>query len=205
MLTFLEDDITAHQGVPLEKAAAALAQIRFDLGLIHRFQDFIRLDLESLKDPDWQSGSPSLDASGSGTSETLAKTMYKSLITDYESLIQRCERLSKRCESSSNLLQSAIALLEAQKSIQQTTEVNKLTKLAFVILPLSLISSVFGMNVAEINPGSKPSIWQYVVASVVTLLPFIYIILGEEVRQRLRFSVPFLIPATRNPVREPAS
>jgi Mg2+ and Co2+ transporter CorA len=70
---------------------------------------------------------------------------------DIDYLLARIEILSNRCNRITDTLLSTMSILESQKSIEQSQQVNKLTRLAFVYIPLSFISSVFGMNVKEIQ------------------------------------------------------
>lgn len=65
------------------------------------------------------------------------------------------------------LLMSSISILDSQKSIEQNNRGQRLTQLAFIYIPLSFVTGVFGMNVREIN-GSQLSIWVCVVLLVVT-------------------------------------
>jgi len=44
-------------------------------------------------------------------------------------------------------LMSAMSIVESHKAIQQAEGVSKLTQLAFFFIPLSLVATVFGMNV----------------------------------------------------------
>ena len=43
-------------------------------------------------------------------------------------------------------LMSAMSIVESKKAIQEAEGVSKLTQLAFFFIPLSLVSSAFGMN-----------------------------------------------------------
>jgi Mg2+ and Co2+ transporter CorA len=69
------------------------------------------------------------------------------LLADHEYLIERCSELSQRCESISQIYADTINVMEARKSLAQTERINRLTRLAFLFIPLSFISSFFKMNV----------------------------------------------------------
>lgn len=56
------------------------------------------------------------------------------------------------------LLLSSISLQEAATSARQSMRAQQLTALAFVYVPLSFVTGIYGMNVTEIN-GSQPSAW----------------------------------------------
>jgi hypothetical protein len=63
-------------------------------------------------------------------------------------------------------------LIESKKAIQQADTIKRLTILAFIFIPISTASSVFGMNVKELDP--TPSVWVFIVVTIgllsVTLL-----------------------------------
>ena len=66
-------------------------------------------------------------------------------------------------------MQTEIGLLsiqESRRSIDEAISVKRLTQLAFVFIPLSFVTSVFGMNVQEIS-GNGVKIWIFVVTSVI--------------------------------------
>lgn len=53
-----------------------------------------------------------------------------------------------------------VQLEESRKAIEQNAMIRKLTILAFFYLPISTVSSVFGMNVKELQlPQNQPHIW----------------------------------------------
>ena len=66
-------------------------------------------------------------------------------------------------------MQSEISLWsieESKRSIEEATSVKRLTQLAFVFIPLSFVTSVFGMNVQEIS-GTGVKIWIFIVTAIV--------------------------------------
>ena len=66
-----------------------------------------------------------------------------------------------------NLLLSSVSVLGAERSIEQTNRGQMLTRLAFIYIPLSFVTGVFGMNLKEIN-GSPLSAWVVAITLVVT-------------------------------------
>lgn len=66
------------------------------------------------------------------------------------------------------LLMSSISVLDSETSIRQAARGQKLTQLAFVYVPLSFVTSVFGMNVREIN-DSPLRAWVCVVFLFITV------------------------------------
>ena len=57
------------------------------------------------------------------------------------------------------------SLEESKRSIEQARKVSQLNRLAFVFLPVSLVTSFFGMNVTELNGNVR--IWVFFVAAIV--------------------------------------
>ena len=55
---------------------------------------------------------------------------------------------------------------ESRRSIEEAISVKRLTQLAFVFIPLSFVTSVFGMNVQEIS-GTGVKIWIFVVTAFI--------------------------------------
>jgi len=56
------------------------------------------------------------------------------------------------------LLMSSMSVQESQLSSEQAKRATRLTQLAFIYIPLSFVTGIFGMNLKELN-GSGPSIW----------------------------------------------
>lgn len=65
---------------------------------------------------------------------------------DYEHLLQRCTTLADRAIHGSNFIQNYAMLLGSERAISQATEVGRLTLLAYLFLPLSFVTSFYGMN-----------------------------------------------------------
>jgi hypothetical protein len=90
-----------------------------------------------------------------------------SVLIDFKELLARAESLSAFCTETVGLILNGAMLRESQKAIQRADDQRRLTVLAYLFLPLSLVFSLFGMNVVELGTGSQ-SIW----LPVVVLAPF---------------------------------
>lgn len=93
---------------------------------------------------------------------------------DYEWLLNRASTLLDRCKSEVSHLATSAMLAESKRAIEVSEKVAKLTRLAFIFVPLSFTSSLFGMN---LNPIVKErySLWLWVVVSVpILLLPVLF-------------------------------
>ena len=72
-------------------------------------------------------------------------------LNDLELLQTKTEALQRRAQTLMNRLVGTLALKESRKSIQESTSTKRLAQLAYVFLPLSLSTSIFGMNVIELQ------------------------------------------------------
>lgn len=84
---------------------------------------------------------------------------------DYTHLVARAKELAVACHEGMGMLMNVAVISEAKKAIEQTERVKKLTLLATFFIPLSFTSSVFGMNLQELN-SSRLSIWVWVAITV---------------------------------------
>ena len=163
VLNHLDEDIEACASCPTTdetQLSAALEQLQFNARLIVRFEGFLEENyhvIEEGGDESWPK------ASDLALQERLVKVQV-SLKKDYKSLLARCARLASRCEVSSRTLVGAMQLLEAKKGIDQTKQVHKLTRLAFIFIPLTFVSGVFGMNVSTFK--DYPPLWTYFVVAI---------------------------------------
>jgi hypothetical protein len=139
----MEEDVTCCQQAKATESAAASTQLKFTLALLDRLRTYVTDNLSIVQD---QTRLHNLSA-------------FKDLKKDLDYLLARIEILSNRCNRITDTLLSTMSILESQKSIEQSQQVNKLTRLAFVYIPLSFISSVFGMNVKEIQ--TNPPMWVF--------------------------------------------
>jgi Mg2+ and Co2+ transporter CorA len=76
-----------------------------------------------------------------------------------------------------NLLISSTSVMQAELAIEQGIRGQRLTTLAFLYIPLSFVTGIFGMNVKEIN-GSPLSVWVSVVALAITAMITAAIFIG---------------------------
>lgn len=78
--------------------------------------------------------------------------------------------LEKFLMDSFNLLMSSMSVLEARRSIEQAERAQRLTLLAFIYIPLSFVTGVFGMNVKEINGSPLSLSVFFAVLAIATVL-----------------------------------
>jgi hypothetical protein len=70
------------------------------------------------------------------------------------------QSLQSRSEQTLNLLVASTGIAQSSLVIDQTSGINKLTELAFFFIPLSFITSIFSMQVAELTE-SPPKMWTW--------------------------------------------
>jgi Mg2+ and Co2+ transporter CorA len=87
-------------------------------------------------------------------------------------ILEQAGLLERFLMDSFTLLMSSISVLEAASIKEQARQGQMITRLAFLYVPLSFVTGIFGMNVKEIN-GSPLPIWvpiaSFLIVSVCTL------------------------------------
>jgi Mg2+ and Co2+ transporter CorA len=103
--------------------------------------------------------------------DTVKGSLPRSKYIGYPDLIlqdnlEQANVLKKFLMGSFTLLMSSISVLKAGSIREQAQQGQTITQLAFLYVPLSFVTSIFGMNVKEIN-GSPLRIWVPVSAFLV--------------------------------------
>jgi Mg2+ and Co2+ transporter CorA len=93
------------------------------------------------------------------------------LTADFEQLAHRIDLLSKQCADDSLFLMNRVVVTDTKRGYIQAQNTANLTLLAFYFIPLTLITSFFGMNFKEIqgSDGPKLSLWVFFVMAVPSL------------------------------------
>jgi Mg2+ and Co2+ transporter CorA len=89
----------------------------------------------------------------------------KRLRTDYQSLVDRASKLLRYCDRGVQIVMNNAMIKESREAIHQAKGVVKLTRLAFVFIPLSFTTSFFGMNFKQLNSEAL-GIWIWFVVSL---------------------------------------
>lgn len=176
VITVMEEDVEACQQVEASLSAVASDQLRFTLALLDRLRTYVNDNLMICR-AHFNTRLHRPKHTGAGSD------VFDELKTDLEYMLARIESLRARCDTTTTTLLSTMSILESQKSIEQSRQVNKLTKLAFVYVPLSFVSSVFGMNVKEIQ--TNPPMWMFVVTAVAFILLSYFVASWKEIKSRL--------------------
>ncbi|KAL8708083.1 MAG: hypothetical protein Q9225_007658 [Loekoesia sp. 1 TL-2023] len=113
--------------------------------------------------------SQSSDSSADAVTYQAAKT----LLVNYQQLLARAESLSMQCQAQVTLLMNRNIIAESNKAIQQAQEVTKLTRLAFLFVPLSFTASFCGMNLWPFIPNGTSIWWWFAISTPLIIVSFI--------------------------------
>lgn len=153
--------------IPPEKAFQSLPHLRYTKHILYRYIQSTRRALDSIRSatshPKWPR-----DTTTSGSRR--ASTAAQSLEHDFDQLLARAEALHRRATEAISVLMSIVSISESQKAIEQAARFGKLTVLAFVFVPLSFTTSLFGMNVTEMQGNQLGIKWWVAVSIPVTAL-----------------------------------
>ncbi|WPB07567.1 uncharacterized protein RHO25_012228 [Cercospora beticola] len=132
------------------------------------------------------------------TQKTTATVILKALLEDFAHLKTRAEYMLGQCNGGMTIIMNNAMLRESQRAIEQAATVTKLTKLAFVFIPLSFVCAFFGMNSREIDNGQL-SIWVFfAVAMPIVLLSILMMQVEKQQIQRLAAKCRSMYKVTRN-------
>ena len=160
ILNFLENNNLEWQNAALQDFTVAVDELRYNINFLDHICKHLEIDQATIGDRgsrEWPQTAPDL--------QERINDIQIALLEDYKWLINRTQGLARRYETTISVLVSAAGVLEAQKSIRQAKQVALLTQLAFFFIPISVISSVFGMNVMEIN-GSTPRLRMFFLTAI---------------------------------------
>lgn len=116
----------------------------------------------------------------STTTQSHVDGIAKHLRSDFVQLRSRSMQLSQTHMQSIQIEMSSISILESKKGLEEAARVGQVTFLAFVFIPMTFISSVFGMNVTVFtSPG--PPLWKFFAVAV----PFTLVCLSAPFWQHI--------------------
>ena len=127
-----------------------------------------------------------------GCDEELRSTLQ----TDLNYLLTRIQNVVTLCEAGRSTIMSNASVEEAKRSNEQAVLVTGLTKattrLTFIFLPISLLTSVFGMNFRQLGQGPL-SIWLWAATAIPLLTVCIVLVeMGGQIKAILRRSLRYL-------------
>ncbi|KAJ5799667.1 uncharacterized protein N7518_001735 [Penicillium psychrosexuale] len=120
--------------------------------------------------PDSDSDIARRDSCAAATARSVPQGEMMGIIYgDFEELLSRNKSLGEFCVGSMDLIMNNAMLKESRKAVETADDQKRLTILAYFFLPLSLATSIFGMNVQEFGTGNQ-HIWLPVVTLAVIVL-----------------------------------
>jgi len=138
----------------------ALGQLRYNASLLARVEGFLEDNKRLIE----QQGSHLWPRSTDSSMVKKIQEIQNTLDRDHEFLLKTCVQLSARCERYQDILVSAAQTIDAQKGVEQASRSHKLTRLAFIFIPLAFVASLFGMSIDILE--DNPPWWYYFVISV---------------------------------------
>ncbi|KAI0183171.1 hypothetical protein EV127DRAFT_377399 [Xylaria flabelliformis] len=107
------------------------------------------------------------------------ETSKQLLTDDYRDILRRSTDLAERGRGGIDFITTNISTRASKRSFDQAKEVNRLTLLAFFFLPLSFVTSIFGMNVATFE-DLKWGIGSIFIALAIVLVPSLTLLFWEK-------------------------
>ncbi|KAH6695454.1 hypothetical protein F5X68DRAFT_227434 [Plectosphaerella plurivora] len=122
------------------------------------------------------------------------ESLMKILASEFEFLATEATELNTWCRNAHATALSQVNIQMAQQGLVQGERIRTITFLAFFFVPVTLVSSLFGMNIKELSEGKEPEIWLYFVCAAVatslTILGGIVVLywryIVEEVKKQLQ-------------------
>ena len=161
-LHMIENNISRRQtSIDPEDLIRAQSNLTYTQELLDHHVTRLRSNVDVIK----ARGGPQWTLPASADQQERCAQAADALQKDFESLVARTCMISDRCKNKINQLASQAMLAESKKAIQQAEEVTKLTRLAFIFVPLSFTASWFGMNLDPLVEGTNP-LWVWFVVSI---------------------------------------
>lgn len=115
-------------------------------------------------------------------SERAASRLLKE---DLEEILEDGYRLELEMRERIQVHVAAMSLQESRKGIQQANSVGRLTQLAFIFIPLTFTTGVFGMNIESLKDGAP--LWKFwVTATTISLGALIFMTLIGRVERTVQ-------------------
>lgn len=163
LLNYLSISIAECRNTEIVLLDVKLERLRHCVRIIHRVESALTENLHWIARggcDTWPRVRPGTDTA------TRKQVLQARLRADHKALQQRCVVMRQECESAMMMLVNYSQLRCGEQGTMQADEIHRLTKLTSFFVPLSFVTSFFGMNVKELQP-SYASIWVFVLAAVV--------------------------------------
>ncbi|CAD6584200.1 MAG: hypothetical protein ASARMPRED_001626 [Alectoria sarmentosa] len=114
--------------------------------------------IQSYQDLDWPKAA-------NESSKDMRK-IVEELQIDFKDLLALTHALVERCNESISLIQAVVTVRQADRAMEESQSLKRLTVLAFFFVPLSFTTSIFGMNLRNFSDQNSLSIWIWIVVAV---------------------------------------
>lgn len=88
--------------------------------------------------------------------EAFASQKFQAAYERYRKMISRARLLEQHVRDDIQLNVGNLALQESRKSLQQADNIGRISILAFIFVPISLVTSFFGMNIKQLTGFGVP-------------------------------------------------
>jgi hypothetical protein len=92
------------------------------------------------------------------------------LLANFRELLARNERLISRCARGMDVLMNRAMIEESKRAISQAKKIEQLTWLASFYIPLSFMTSFFGMNLGNLGSEGHLPLWLWFATSIPVLI-----------------------------------
>lgn len=103
------------------------------------------------------------------------------LLSNHKYLFRRGETLVKKIQDGTSTIQTDVMARASQKSIEQARKIGRVTLLAYFFLPLSFVTSIFGMNMVSFD-NTKWGIVALISVLCGVLIPPLILCFWEEIK-----------------------
>ncbi|KAL9095195.1 MAG: hypothetical protein Q9165_002451 [Trypethelium subeluteriae] len=102
------------------------------------------------------------------TQQSKADKSADEVARNFEYLLSRAKALHEQCTRGMQIVMNNANVKEARQAMSQAEVVAKLTRLAFIFVPMSFTSGFFGMNVVQFGTG-RLGLWVWFVVTIPVL------------------------------------
>lgn len=190
-LNMMESKLTKEldRSVIVEQDTPTISNLLYNQQVLERHIERLKENIRTIEKhalPLWPKAQ--LDSSKEKDRKKLEKSdsAATSLLQDYHYLLSRAESLSQKCSKGVQIFMNNSMINESREGINQAKAVTRLTRLAFVFIPLSFTTSFFGMNFRQLGTGEL-AIWVwFVVSGPIFLLSMLFMVYDvSAIRKRL--------------------
>jgi len=151
-----------HEGIRREDANEGIELMRRDLAFLERAKARFTTTLTALENRRFRGWPVCATSEGRARVDHLVQRAE----ADFRFLGQRATFLSGLCRDAITIAMSESSLSETRKSLSQAKRVEVLTVLAIIFVPMSFVTSFFGMNVDAFSDPSQEPLWRFFVVAI---------------------------------------